>query len=215
MKNQKGFSPIFVAIITILIGTGIYAVVNRSVLKSFFEKGDKPTAEQFNNTIDSSLNRVEDRNLLGLKEYDSTKQYQAGDTAVKSSPTYEAKVLSQEQKEFKLDKIQDVIFRWTPIVPKPQESVTYRLKVWQLMQGQNGSQAMKTNKPIVTKDVIDISEATIGNIYTGPCKPPYLCDFIWSVETITKSNTNSGTSGGSESGAIDTTGSTGSGTITR
>jgi hypothetical protein len=79
-----------------------------------------------------------------------------------------------------------VLFRWTPIVPKPQEPVTYRLKVWQLMQGQNGSQAMRTNQPIVTKDVADITEASISNIYTGPCKPPYLCDFIWNVQALNR-----------------------------
>ena len=79
-----------------------------------------------------------------------------------------------------------VTFRWTPITPKPAEPVTYRMKVWQLMQGQNGSTAMKTNQPIVTKDVADITEATVSNIYTGPCRPPYLCDYIWNVEAITR-----------------------------
>ena len=44
-------------------------------------------------------------------------------------------------------------FRWTPVIPKPQEPVTYRVTVWQLMQGQTGAQAMKANQPIITKDV--------------------------------------------------------------
>jgi hypothetical protein len=79
-----------------------------------------------------------------------------------------------------------ITFRWTPIVPKPSSPVTYRLKVWQLMQGQSGAQVMRTNKPIVTKDVADITEATVSGIYTGPCRPPYLCDYIWSVEAITR-----------------------------
>ncbi len=77
-----------------------------------------------------------------------------------------------------------ITFRWTPLVPKPQEPVTYRLKVWQLMQGQNGTQAMRSNQPIVTKDVDNITETVVSGIYTGPCKPPYLCDFIWVVQTI-------------------------------
>ncbi len=79
-----------------------------------------------------------------------------------------------------------ITFRWTAIVPKPREPVTYRLKVWQLMQGQNGTQAMRTNKPIVTKEVDNITEATVSGIYTGPCRPPYLCDYIWMVEAVTK-----------------------------
>jgi hypothetical protein len=78
-----------------------------------------------------------------------------------------------------------ITFRWTPVVPKPQESITYRLKVWQLMQGQNGMQAMKTNPPIVTKDIDNLTQATILNLITGPCKPPYLCDFIWNVQALT------------------------------
>ncbi len=79
-----------------------------------------------------------------------------------------------------------VLFRWTPIVPKPQEPVTYRLKVWQLMQGQNSTQAMKTNNPIATKDVMDLTEATVSGIYTGPCRPPYLCDYIWEVQALNR-----------------------------
>ncbi len=81
-----------------------------------------------------------------------------------------------------------VNFRWTPLVPKPQSSVTYRLKVWQLMQGQNSTQAMRTNQPIVTKDVADITEASVSNIYTGPCRPPYLCDYVWCVQALDKNN---------------------------
>jgi len=77
-----------------------------------------------------------------------------------------------------------VLFRWTAIVPKPKEAVTYRLRVWQLMQGQNGTEAMRSNQPIITKDVVNITQAAISNLYTGPCKPPYLCDFVWAVEVL-------------------------------
>lgn len=91
-----------------------------------------------------------------------------------------------------------VLFRWTPLVPKPKEPVTYRLRVWQLMQGQNGTQAMRTNQPIVTKDVDNLTQATVNGIYTGPCKPPYLCDFIWNVQALNRNGkpigSNDGTS---------------------
>ena len=103
MKNQKGltrlahrampegrsttggFVPIIGILIVVLLGAGTYAVVSRDVLKSYFEKGDKPTESnrtelkdkfedgdiptgenaakgdkpkesQFNNVIDSSIN---------------------------------------------------------------------------------------------------------------------------------------------------------------
>jgi hypothetical protein len=77
-------------------------------------------------------------------------------------------------------------FRWTPLVPKPKEPVTYRLKVWQLMQGQNGVGAMRSNTPIADKEVKEITQTTLTNIITGPCRPPYLCDFIWNVQAINK-----------------------------
>ncbi len=86
----------------------------------------------------------------------------------------------------KKDILKPISFRWTPLVPKPKEPVTYRLKVWQLMQGQNGLQAMKSNTPIIVKDVQNITQATVTGVVTGPCRPPYLCDFIWQVQALNK-----------------------------
>ena len=91
-----------------------------------------------------------------------------------------------------IDASQLITFRWTPLVPKPQEPVTYRLKVWQLMQGQNGTQAMKTNTPVATKEITDGTEATVNEIITGPCKPPYMCDFVWEVQAVSKTGENIG-----------------------
>ena len=88
-------------------------------------------------------------------------------------------------KSFSADEAsQPITFRWTPVVPKPQTTVTYRLKVWQLMQGQNGQQAMRSNQPIIVKDVDNFTEIILAELHNGPCKPPYLCDFIWAVEVI-------------------------------
>jgi hypothetical protein len=89
-----------------------------------------------------------------------------------------------------------VMFRWTPLVPKPKEPVTYRLKVWQLMQGQSGTMAMRTNQPIVTKDVDNITQATVSGIYTGPCRPPYLCDFVWNVQALNRNGKPMGNNNG-------------------
>ncbi len=93
----------------------------------------------------------------------------------------------EDKKNFPLEELKgEVKFRWTALVPKPREPVTYRIKVWQLMEGQNGSQAMKTNNPLITKDITDLTEATVSGILTGPCKPPYLCDFVWNVQALTR-----------------------------
>ena len=94
------------------------------------------------------------------------------------------------------DAMKPITFRWIPVVPKPTELVTYRLKVWQLMQGQNGMQAMNTNQPIITKDVDNLTQSTITNLITGPCKPPYLCDFIWMVQSLDKQGNPIGTNNG-------------------
>ena len=90
-----------------------------------------------------------------------------------------------------------VNFRWTPVVPKPQEPVTYRLKVWQLMQGQNGTQAMKANQPIITKDVDNLTQLVASNLITGPCRPPYLCDFVWNIQAINREGKSIGDNDGS------------------
>ena len=76
------------------------------------------------------------------------------------------------------------VFRWIPVIPKPQEPVTYRLTVWQLMQGQTGTQAMTANQPLITKDVDNITQTIVNNLTTVPCTPPYLCDFIWNVQAL-------------------------------
>lgn len=97
-------------------------------------------------------------------------------------------ITPENGKEFSAADMQKpLLFRWTPLVPRPRDPVTYRLKVWQLMQGQNGTQAMRSNQPIVVKDVDNITQAVVNNnIYTGPCRPPYLCDFIWQVQALNK-----------------------------
>ena len=43
------------------------AIESRNILKTFFETGDIPTQEQFGTLIDSMVNRLDDRNLLGLR----------------------------------------------------------------------------------------------------------------------------------------------------
>lgn len=179
--TTRGVAPLFIILAVVVIGAATYAVVNRNVLKSYFETGDKPTQEQFGTMLDSATEEQPD---------EASPQ---GSAAARSAVAVQAKVLSANQPEFKLDAVQDVTFRWTPLVPKPQEPVTYKLRVWQLMQGQNGTAAMRTNNPVVTKDVVDVSEVTVSNLYTGPCKPPYLCDFVWSVEAMGQASDGTGT----------------------
>jgi hypothetical protein len=76
------------------------------------------------------------------------------------------------------------LFRWTPVIPKPEGQVTYRLSVWQLMQGQTGAQAMKANQPIITKDVDNITELEVRNLTAAGGGPQNACGFIWNVQAL-------------------------------
>ncbi len=78
-------------------------------------------------------------------------------------------------------------FKWTPIVPPPPgRDVVYHLKIWQLREGQTAAQAMRANPPVITKDIQAQQQAPVSDLYTGPCKPPYLCDFVWVVQATTR-----------------------------
>lgn len=81
---------------------------------------------------------------------------------------------------------QTVNFKWSVGATSPM--VTYRLRVWQLMQGQNSTSAMRDNTPIVDRNT-DINSISVQGMLTGPCKPPYLCDFVWNV-TIVERDSN-------------------------
>ncbi len=212
--QQSGFVPLIIVLMIVVAGGATYAVVPRAALKEFFQVGDKPLqaekvaplntsgelkdygdkpeANDFADTIDSMISKSDD-GLTDIKTpakvVNPAKTYVAGDTAIKSEPLYQAKVLSKTEAVFAMDVVQPVTFKWTPGESTSQGAVTYRLKVWQLMQGQSGTQAMRTNQPIVTKDVDNITQVTVSDIYTGPCRPPYLCEFVWNVETMTKADT--------------------------
>src|SRR4051794_8968698 len=55
------------------------AVVSRAILKTFFETGDVPTQDQFSTLIDSMVHGVDDRYLLGLRQYDPGSTFLPGD----------------------------------------------------------------------------------------------------------------------------------------
>lgn len=104
-------------------------------------------------------------------------------------------IFPTNKKQFKIEEIKlPITFRWTPIIPKPKENITYRLKVWQLMKGQSGVAAMRINEPLLIKEVQNTTQAIVSNIYTEPCKLPYLCDFVWVVQTLNKEGKIVGTS---------------------
>ena len=75
-----------------------------------------------------------------------------------------------------------IAFRWTPIVPRPQEPTTYRLKVWQLMQGQNATHVMQERQPVATVDVNDLTSTSIPS----PNCAQGTCLFVWNVQALNR-----------------------------
>ena len=46
-----------------------------------------------------------------------------------------------------------ITFRWTPVVPRLTEPVTYRLQVFEVLNHQNAVQALRSNQPLLDKEI--------------------------------------------------------------
>lgn len=58
-----------------------------------------------------------------------------------------------DKQELKLSEMKGIFFRWTPVIPTPKTVVTYRMQVWEILEGQDPMTALRTNRPILEKDV--------------------------------------------------------------
>lgn len=76
-----------------------------------------------------------------------------------------------------------IIFRWLPILPK-QKNVIYRLRIWQIMQGQTATQAINANEPIAEKEVKNINQTIVNNLNLSPCTTATTCNFAWAVQAL-------------------------------
>lgn len=68
------------------------AILPRHLLKSFFERGDKPTQSQFSALIDSMFHRTEDTIRMGFRVYDPLRTYLAGEGTIYNDSLYVALV---------------------------------------------------------------------------------------------------------------------------
>lgn len=65
IRAGAGVLLLMTAVVLIAAPTTAHAAIeSRSILKSFFEKGDKPTQQQFGTLIDSVINRTDDGLVL-------------------------------------------------------------------------------------------------------------------------------------------------------
>jgi hypothetical protein len=79
---------------------------------------------------------------------------------------------------------QPLTFRWTPCLPKPRFQVIYKLKVWQVMEGQNGTSAMKTNQPVIDEEVKDQTQYNYRKGWDGVVKGGSKISFVWNIEAV-------------------------------
>lgn len=63
--------------------------IPRSILKTFFEKGDKPAQVHFEALIDSLVHVTDDRGLIGLRNYDTSLSYVPGDAVLLNGNLYQ------------------------------------------------------------------------------------------------------------------------------
>jgi hypothetical protein len=68
---MRGIAPLIIILAIVVLGGGVFAVVNRSILKTYFETGDVPTQEQFGDTIDSSVHMQDDGIKTDASDYES------------------------------------------------------------------------------------------------------------------------------------------------
>lgn len=75
-------------------------------------------------------------------------------------------------------------FRWTAVSPAPDEPVTYRLRIWQILSGQDAQKLMSANQPLVSRDIIGETSATLESGLPPCTQPDKTCRYIWNVQAL-------------------------------
>jgi hypothetical protein len=57
-----------------------------------------------------------------------------------------------------------VTFRWTPVTPKPRESVLYRLRIFEIRQGQTAASAVKSAAPLHEKEITNQTQYILPSL---------------------------------------------------
>ena len=64
-------------------------------------------------------------------------------------------MMPANEQELDIKKAQTAImFRWTPLVPKPAAAINYRLQVFEILSNQQPVQALRSNQPILDKIIV-------------------------------------------------------------
>jgi hypothetical protein len=124
-------------------------------------------------------------NIDGRQEAESYKQFtientrQINYTAPNLVFPADGKTLTQAEEN------QEINFRWTPILPKPNSTVKYRVVVFDVLKGQTLSEARKRGEVLFEKEIENQTQMRLGGPRWVPRDPPVNSDqpnFGWYVE---------------------------------
>jgi len=74
---------------------------------------------------------------------------------------YQLPILTQPSNEQELNaKLSQtaITFRWTPVVPASPTPVTYRLRVFEVLENQHDVQALRSNQPLLDKNIVGTTQ---------------------------------------------------------
>lgn len=75
----------------------------------------------------------------------------------------------------------NTLFKWTAMTPNPNEPISYRLKIFEVITGQADIQAVRNNLPIVEKDLVNQTQS----IWPPEFMPPENGkNYVWTVVPI-------------------------------
>lgn len=72
--------------------------------------------------------------------------------------SYQAPVLLQPEDKGSVKNKSRPMFRWTPVSPKPNFSVSYQLRVFEVLAGQTPINAFRANRPILERSDIPVTQ---------------------------------------------------------
>ncbi|MEP7237270.1 MAG: hypothetical protein ABI685_05385 [Ferruginibacter sp.] len=99
-----------------------------------------------------------------------------------------------------------ITFRWSPVVPRQQSPVTYRIQVFEVLPTQNPVQALRSNQPLLDKEVLAATQyiwqpQLIFLPYDN--ETVKLPTFIWTIQSLDKSHSPVTQTDGSGEGRSD------------
>lgn len=82
-----------------------------------------------------------------------------------------------------------IIFRWSPVIPTQTSPVTYRLQVFEVLPNQNPVQAMRSNQPVLDKEILAATQYIWQPqlSFIPMSDSTKLPAFVWTIQSLDKS----------------------------